>query len=207
MFQHREQRWMIRRDSYQPDMKKWGKGVDWTLENPPRSMFWATLLHDDCHNGILVRLATFLVDANNLINPDVTDKISHHEYKVCRDQSPGVDISHCISWRIGFFWSQDRYNFHPWARFRPSRLPGDKYKVKIKDIQRQEDEMDYLIASLTWWECDLQITKTSWTPASASDSNVQSKRGALQTGSRHWDPSYISKDQLDTTMLLHEVCG
>src|ERR1700722_827938 len=48
------------------------------------------------------------------------------------------------------------------------------------------DGSAYRIAALTTCAYDRHTTKTSCTPASARLSNVQSNKGALQIGSRHW---------------------
>ena len=63
-----------------------------------------------------------------------------------------------------------------------------------------------MIAALTRSGCDLHTTKISCTPANARLSSVQSSKGALQMGNKHWQPYTLdratSKDGGSFNLLL-----
>lgn len=60
-------------------------------------MVGTTLFHDHRHDGVLVRLPALLVNANDLVYPNVADEIARNEDKVGRDDPMRVDVSHGIS--------------------------------------------------------------------------------------------------------------
>ena len=60
-------------------------------------MHRAALFHDHGHDCVLVRLPPFFVYPDDLVDPDITDQITHDENEVRRDNTMGVDVSHGVS--------------------------------------------------------------------------------------------------------------
>lgn len=85
-------------------------------------MVGATLFHDHRHDGVLVRLPALLVNANDLVYPNVADEIARNEDKVGRDDPMRIDVSHGISRRKRLLGSDDRDNLQARAGLGPFGL-------------------------------------------------------------------------------------
>lgn len=85
-------------------------------------MLYPTLFDHHRHDSVLICLSSLLVRFDDLINPDIADKIACNEYEITRYNSMCVDVPHRISWGEGLLGGHDRYNLDSRAWFRPFRL-------------------------------------------------------------------------------------
>ena len=69
-----------------------------------------TLLHDHCHNGVIVSSSPLLVFADNLIYADVANQVTIDEDEVASNDAVRVYVAHRIPWGKRLLGYQDGHD-------------------------------------------------------------------------------------------------